>query len=108
MNDVVARIDLLRKSKGFTKKALAKEVGVSQSTFNKWYYSDTMPSINNIQNICKALDISVEQFFSGMGNPSANEAEREFIDSWRMLTETEKTAVEKVIIAFKEAKGGAV
>lgn len=29
MNDVVARIDLLRKSKGFTKKALAKEVGVS-------------------------------------------------------------------------------
>lgn len=104
MNEVVKRIDELRKAKGLTKKELMKRVGLSASTCNSWYYSDTMPSITNIQNLCKALDISVEQFFSGLGNKIDNSAEEKFLDEWRMLSVSEKIAVEKVIAAFKDIK----
>lgn len=104
MNKVVKRIDELRKIKGLSKKALAKKMGVSLSTCNSWYYSDMTPSLSNIENACNALEITTEQFFSGMGSEKGKSSEEKFLDEWRMLTVPEKLAVEKVIAAFKATK----
>ncbi len=99
MNKIVERIDELRKMKGLTKKELMKKMGVAPSTCNSWYYSDITPSLLNIENVCIALDITVDQFFSGMGNVD-NKSEQEFLDFWRMLSDKEKALIKNVIEAF--------
>ncbi len=104
MNKIVKRIDELRRLKGLTKKELMKKMGVSPSTCNSWYYSDITPSLLNIENVCIALDITVEQFFSGLGDNHGKSSEEKFLDEWRMLSVPEKLAVEKVIAAFKAVK----
>lgn len=104
MNKVVKRIDEFRKMKGLSKKALMKKMGVAPSTFNSWYYSDITPSLSNIENVCFALEITTEQFFSGIDNENGKSKEEKFIEQWRMLTVSEKLAIEKVIAAFKSIK----
>ncbi len=107
MNTIVARIDELRKIKGLKKKALADKSGIPRSTVNNWYYADGIPSLTTLGNICVALEVTMEQFFSGLGGKKDYGAEKQFLDKWRMLTDSEKAAVVKVIAVFKEDKGGA-
>ncbi len=104
MNSIVKRIDELRKLKGMSKSAMADKSGVPRSTINNWYYADGAPSLTNLENICVALEVTTEQFFSSMGNENEKSSEEKFLDQWRMLTEPEKLAVEKVIAAFKATK----
>lgn len=104
MNTIVKRIDELRKIKGMSKTAMADKSGVPRSTVNNWYYADGIPSLINLENICVALEVTTEQFFSGMGNENDKSLEERFLDAWRMLTVPEKLAVEKVIAAFKATK----
>jgi len=104
MNEVVRRIDELRKKKGLTKKELMTKMGVSPSTANSWFYSDISPTLSNIESACVALEVTTEQFFSGIGNENADSSEKKFVDACRMLTEPEKLAVEKFIAAFKATK----
>ncbi len=106
MNEVAKRIDELRKKKGLTKKALITKIGIPSSTFNSWFYDNAIPTFANIENVCRALDITVEQFFNGIGTVE-NKSEQEFLDAWRMLTDSEKSVIEKVIAVFKEDKEGA-
>lgn len=104
MNIIIAHIDEIRKSKGLSKKKMADLIGISRSTINNWYYADTTPSLANIQNICEAFELTVEQFFGGIGNPEVENSEREFLGAWRMLTEKEKSAVSVVLETFREAR----
>lgn len=101
MNEVVKRIDELRKIKGLTKKELMKKMGVPASTCNSWYYADSMPSLSNIDNVCKALGITCEQFFSGLNGVNTTKSEEKFLDEWRILNDAEKLAVKNCMEAFK-------
>lgn len=101
MNEIVARIDELRKKKGLTKKALMKKMNITPSTLNNWYYADVTPSLANIDNFCKAIDITIEQFFIGVGSKNSQTLNSQFMEDWNLLSDTEKTAILKVIEAFK-------
>ncbi len=103
MNKVVERIEELRRSKGITQKDLAKAIGISKSAVYKWGKSSVLPSLENIKNVCTVFGITVEQFFNGIGTVE-NKSEQEFLDAWRMLTNLEKSAIERVIEAFKDDK----
>ena len=104
MNEIVSRIYELMAKSGIRKKDLSDKIGVSRNTIQNWKKFDAMPTLSVIEKICEVFNISTEQFFSGMGNLEGDKAEREFIDDWRMLSDTEKLAVEKVMCAFKELK----
>lgn len=104
MNTIVARIDELRKIKGMTKTAMADKSGISRSSVNNWYYADAIPSLTNLESICKTFDVGIEQFFSGLKGVNTTKSEEKFLDNWRMLSASEKLAVEKVIAAFKDIK----
>lgn len=106
MNNIVERIEILRKQKGLTKKALAESIGIPQSSMNKWYYSDVTPSLVNIENVCKSLGITIEQFFIGFGADKIINEQNSFLQEWRLLSATEKAAVEQVMLAFKELRTG--
>lgn len=108
MNNIVERIELLRKQKGLTKKALADSIGMPQSSMNKWYYSNVTPSVANIENVCNALGITVEQFFIGFGEDKLLNEQNNFLQEWRLLSATEKDAIAQVMLAFKELRMGDV
>ncbi len=103
MDKIVARIDELRRLKGLTKKALIAKMGVPPSTFNNWFYDGTVPTFSHVENACKALDVTIEQFFSGMGAVD-NRSEQEFLDYWRTMGDNEKASIRKVIETCKELR----
>lgn len=104
MNAIVARIYELMAKSGINKVNLADKIGVSRNTIQNWKKLDAYPSLSVIEKICEVFGITTEQFFSGMGNENGESSEEKFLDAWRMLTDSEKAAVEKVIAVFKEDK----
>lgn len=104
MNIIVAHIDELRKIKGMTKTEMADKSGISRSSVNNWFYADAIPSLSNIESICNAFNITVEQFFSGIGKAESEKSELEFIDAWRMMGDKERTIIKGVIETFKELR----
>ena len=105
MNIIVKRINELRVKQGLSQAALADAIGVNVNSIYNWNRTETaMPSLKNLESLCKVFSITIEQFFNGIDGENGNSSERKFLDEWRMLTAAEKLAVEKVIAAFKETK----
>lgn len=104
MNVIVRRINELRKKQGLSQAALADAIGINVNSVYNWNRTEAMPSLKNLESICKTFNITVEQFFNGLGNENGESSEEKFLDAWRMLTDSEKSAIEKVITAFKEDK----
>lgn len=104
MNVVVQRINELRKKQGFSQAALADAIGVNVNSVYNWNRTEAMPTLQNLENICRTFNITIEQFFSGLNGVNSTKSEEKFLDEWRMLSTSEKLAVEKVIAAFKEIK----
>lgn len=104
MNGIVARINELRVKSGLSKAALAEKVGVTPTTIGNWSKKDSVPTLAVIERICEATGITIEQFFGGMRDESEIKPEDKFLDEWRMLTKTEKAAIDMVMDAFIELK----
>lgn len=104
MNAIVERIYELIAKSGISKVNLADKIGVSRNTIQNWKKSNAYPSLNVIEKICEVFGITTEQFFCGMGSENGESSEEKFLDAWRMLTASEKSAVAKVIAVFKEDK----
>ncbi len=104
MNVIVLRINELRKKQGLSQAALADAIGVNVNSIYNWNRTEAMPSLKNLESICKTFNITIEQFFNGLGSENGESAEEKFLDKWRMLTDLEKSVIERVIVAFKAAK----
>lgn len=53
-----------RKVTGMTQEQLAEKLGVDRSSIAKYEAGKSTPNIKNLQQICKALDVSVEKLLS--------------------------------------------
>ncbi len=104
MNVIVARIYELMSNSGISKVSLSEKIGVSRNTIQNWKKEDSLPTIYVIERICEAFDITVEQFFAGIDNSKMKNDNENFIEKWRLLTDEEKCAIEKVIVAFNKCK----
>lgn len=101
MNVIVQRINELRKKQGLSQAALADAIGVNVNSIYNWNRTEAMPSLKNLENICQTFNITIEQFFSGMGSEKGKSSEEKFLDEWRMLNDAEKLAVKNCMEAFK-------
>ena len=54
------KLKLERESKGWGKTKLAKYIGVGLSTYANWEYGVSVPDIETIKKICRALGISAD------------------------------------------------
>lgn len=61
---VGARIKELREAAGLSANALAKKAGVAQSTLSEVESGKYAPKLDFIEKICKALNITLADFFS--------------------------------------------
>jgi transcriptional regulator with XRE-family HTH domain len=93
MNKYVEKIDRLRYGKGLTFYALAKLSGVAESTINKWVNEDVVPRIDALQKICKALGMTLADFFAENNTVELTADKKELFNNWLLLSQEEKTAI---------------
>ena len=86
--DVLARIDELRKEKGWSVNYLALEAGLTQSTLNNLYSRKTEPKISTLRAICEALGISLSDFFK-----DESSSDDELVRKVKALSEENKAAL---------------
>jgi len=62
-DDIIEKIQELLKEKGWTAYRLAKESGLSESSIRNILIRRICPKITNLEQICNAFGITLEQFF---------------------------------------------
>lgn len=99
MNDILERINELRARKGWSQYELAKLTGITPNAVYGWSRTGAIPSLSNIERICEAADITIEQFFGYGGTIS--EEEKQLLNDWMTLSDLEKNAIYEMIDVFK-------
>lgn len=102
--DISKRVNELMKAKGWSAYELSKKSGISANTVYNWERLGAVPSLSNIIKICEAMDITLEQFFSGCSYQLTDD-ENEILQEWFLLSEVEKDAILNMIDTFKSLKG---
>lgn len=54
-----------RKAKGLTQKELGEALGLSDKAVSKWENGRSMPDLAVMDDLCKLLDISINELLSG-------------------------------------------
>ena len=94
VSDIHKRLKQLLKERHMTKYRLALNMGVKPPTFYNMFRRKTMPKIDTIENICKALDITVSDFFLFTGDQKnvgyVADDEIILLEKYRTLTSAQK------------------
>jgi len=93
MVDVVKKIYDLMEQRNWTTYELAKQSGLSQSTISSFFSRHTVPSIETLNSICEAFDISLSIFFYESDTESLS---NEFVLKFSKLKKEDK----KIIISL--------
>lgn len=93
--DVLEKIDILRKEKGWSINYLAMESGLTQSTLNNLYSRNTEPKISTLRAICGAFGITLSEFFK------EEEQEDELLRRVKSLSSENKNALLQIVRNLK-------
>ena len=93
--EVLERIEILRKEKGWSINYLAMESGLTQSTLNNLYSRKTEPKISTLRATCGAFGISLSDFFK------EDNEEDELIRKVRLLSQENKIALLQIVKNLK-------
>ncbi len=92
--DVIARLQFLLAERGWTRYRLAKESGIPHSTLtNLWRRANT-PTIATLEDICRALGITMAEFFTLPCNdaPALSAEQRTLLARWSRLTAEQRAS----------------
>ena len=57
-------IAICRKEQNFTQEQLAEQLGVSNKSISRWETGNSMPDYSILSDLCKKLNISINELFS--------------------------------------------
>ncbi len=84
---VLDRIMQLRVERKWTEYRLSEESGIAQTTISSWFRKNITPSIPSLENICKAFNITLSEFFAFDNQPiTLTDNQRKLIDSFSRLS----------------------
>ena len=96
------RIKELCDKQQITKYRLSQMTGVTQTVLSRIMKGENVPTIQTIEKICSALNISLAQFFAKDENPPDLTAEqKEIIETWNGLSPEERERLMKIIRTFQ-------
>lgn len=102
---IYEKIDRLRKDKGWSLNYLSTQAGISHSTMHSWKARQTMPSVDVLEGLCDALQISLPQLFSDDGySEEMPEENKRLLEYWSTLNRSEKELIMNTIIAIRSKK----
>ena len=91
MFDVIERIKVLCKARGWTYYRLAKESGIPYSTLSTMFRKTNVPSVPSLSKLCDGFGITLAQFFSDEDEVSLlTQDQRACLEQWDRLDETSK------------------
>ena len=99
--NVTERIEQLLAQRGWSVYRLGKESGLSQSTLAHVFRKDSEPTISTLETICKALGMTLSQFFAEGDFIALTAEQRDILDKWVTLTEEQKQLVLTMIANMK-------
>ena len=96
--EVLEKIDILRKDRGWSINYLAMESELTQSTLNNLYRRNTEPKISSLRSICNAFGISLSEFFK---DEDEDNEEDELIKKVKSLSDINKKALLQLLKNIK-------
>lgn len=96
--DVIAKIDKLRKERGWSVNYLAMEAMLTQSTLNNIFNRQNEPKLSTLRAICDAFGITLSEFFS---DEQTDEPDTELLRRVRSLSPQQKTALLTLLRGIK-------
>ena len=98
---VQERIKELMKAKGWSEYRLAKEAGLPQSTISHLFKRNNAPTYPTIEAICRALGITLSQFFADHGEAVVlTDEQMELLFLFGTLIEEQKQIVKDTMKHF--------
>lgn len=99
---VQQRIRELMEQRGWSEYRLAKESGLSQSTVTKIFDRNNLPTIPTLEAICKALHISLSEFFAEENEPLfLTPDQREHLSLWNRLDKNQQKLLDDFFKTIK-------
>ena len=96
--EVLEKIDILRKDRGWSINYLAMESELTQSTLNNLYRRNTEPKISTLRSICNAFGLSLSEFFK---DEDEDNEEDELIKKVKSLSDINKKALLQLLKNIK-------
>ena len=92
--DVIERIRNQMQLRGWSEYRLAKESGLSQSTIANIFRRNTLPSIPTLEIICRAMGITLSQFFlEDEQSALLSEEQKDLLSRWKKLSPNKRKAL---------------
>lgn len=91
--DVNKRIEELRIQKGLSIYELTVKSDLSENTIYHWYKQKSKPSLNGIISVCRALEISIEEFFNPKTKDALSMREMELVELFSSCPVEEQDAI---------------
>lgn len=92
--NVIGKIEKLRNEKKWSKYRLAEEAMITYSTLSAMYTRETPPKIDILEAICRALGVTLSEFFMEDNESNVlSEREKLLISNFRQLPEEKKRAI---------------
>lgn len=66
-NYLKSNLKFLREQKGLSQTKLAKKIGVNQTTIGRWESGEITPTVDNVVDLLKALNIPIESLGEFLG-----------------------------------------
>jgi len=102
--DVIRKINKLRLERDMSVYRLSELSGINQSTLANTFSRGTVPSIKHLELICKALGITLAQFFTEDEEPMRLTTQEEnLVNYYRKLPIAIRESIDNIVnITFKE------
>ena len=99
--DISEKLERLLSQRDWSVYRLCKESGLAQSTLSHVFRKDSEPTLSTLETICKALGITLGEFFSDGESVPLTKEQRELLDKWAGLSDIQKELISGVIENMK-------
>lgn len=99
--NIKKRIEELRQQKGISIYELTYKAELSENTIYHWYNERSSPSLSGLIAVCKALDITIEEFFNPKTKDALSPREAEIIELFSSFKADVQEALLKILKTMK-------
>lgn len=91
-----------RLERNWTEYQLAEKSNLPQSTISSWYRKNQIPTIQSLDKICQAFNITLAQFFTEENSTPIvlTDKQKAIIDNFNKLNESQQKAVLNLLTSF--------
>lgn len=97
--DVIKHLRELQDKYGLTDYKIAKAAGLSTGTVSNIFKRNTYPRIDTLENICKAFDLTLSEFFAEGELVELTPELKDLFENWAKLSDKKKEAILNLIKA---------